>query len=288
MSVTNGYCTLAQLKERILDSRTYTTTTLSFAASTKKITDSKYGLKRFATNAVLQVSGTTSNNNVLTVVTGGVAHEIVVAETLTDETPASATITDISDPPDDAILESVINAVSRWIDVYTGRRFYAMSETRYYTAEFPDVLMVDDLLSITQLACDISGARSYDQIWDTSDYDLEPYNAQLESVPRPYTRIRRTMYSKYVFPIGLRVQAIYKTGIWKGVRIIGSFGYSTTPPPQITEATLLQCARVFKRKDAVFGVMGSADMGTLQVIPKFDPDIALMLQPFIKMRVGAI
>jgi hypothetical protein len=38
------------------------------------------------------------------------------------------------DPLDDAGLERVIEAVSRWIDADRGRRFYAATETRYYTA----------------------------------------------------------------------------------------------------------------------------------------------------------
>lgn len=273
------YCTLAQLKERLLSSRSYAATTLGFDASTKTISDSKYGLKRFPTGAVLQISGSAHNNGVFTVTTGGVAKEIVVAETLTAETAgASVTITDISDPPDDASLESVISAVSRWIDVYTGRRFYVASETRYYTAESSDRLRVDDLILITQLACDVSGARSYDEIWAASDYDLEPHNALLESPPRPYTRIRSSPNGNYAFP----------TGLAKGVRLAGSFGYSSTPPPQIAEAALIQAARIFKRKDAIFGVMGAAEMGQVLVQPKFDPDVALMLQPFIKMSVGAV
>jgi len=53
---------------------------------------------------------------------------------------------DITDSDDDAILESNIGAVSRQIDGWCGRVFYARDEqTRYYTAERNDYLVVDDI-----------------------------------------------------------------------------------------------------------------------------------------------
>jgi hypothetical protein len=45
----------------------------------------------------------------------------------------------------------------------------------------------------------------------------------------------------------------------------------------VRQATLIQATRLFKRKDAPFGVIGSAEMGQLQVVPTIDPDIKLLL-----------
>ena len=66
-------------------------TTIAFVAATKKITDSANGLAGFTTGMKIFVSGAQkpSNNGTFTVVTGGVAGEIVVSETLIDESAGS-------------------------------------------------------------------------------------------------------------------------------------------------------------------------------------------------------
>lgn len=182
----------------------------------------------------------------------------------------------ISDTDADTILENVIEAVSRWIDSFTARRFYAVSETRYYTAEWPDLLLLgDDLLSVTTLKTDDDGDRVYETTWASTDYDLEPYNATLDG--KPYTQIRITPNGRYTFP-----------GTRRGVEIAGSFGYAATTPDVVNEACLLQSERIYKRKDAPFGVTGAPEVGISTVIPRLDPDVRTMLEPLRKMHVGAI
>lgn len=182
------------------------------------------------------------------------------------------------DTNDDTVMEQVITAVSRHIDSVCGRRFYASAETRYYTPEFADLLFVDDLLSVTTLKTDDDGDRVYETTWAATDYDLEPYNATLESQARPYTQIRTAPNSNYAFPVGQR----------KGVQLAGSFGFASATPAAIKEACLIQSARIYKRRDAIFGVIGSAEMGQQLVIPKLDPDVAQLLAPFKKMEIGAL
>lgn len=76
-------------------------------------------------------------------------------------------------------------------------------------------------------------------------------------------------------------------GTKKGVKLVGKFGWTTAPAP-VCDACLLQAIRLFKRKDAPFGVVGSADMGQMVTISKLDPDVMLLLQAFRKMTVGAV
>lgn len=66
--------------------------TIAFVTSTKKITDSGDALAVFTTGMTIRVSGSTSNDGIYTVATGGVAGEIVTTEALVDE-GASATVT---------------------------------------------------------------------------------------------------------------------------------------------------------------------------------------------------
>ena len=176
----------------------------------------------------------------------------------------------ITDSSDDTMLDAILAAVSRQIDQYTNRRFYATTETRFYTARRVSDVIIDDCLSITTLATDADGDRVYEKTWSATDFDLYPYNAT------PYTRVEATVNGAYFFPVNIA----------KGVKIIGSFGYSATVPEPVNRACLIQAARLYKRKDALFGVMGSAEMGQLLVIPKMDPDVKLLLSGYIKPAFG--
>lgn len=169
-----------------------------------------------------------------------------------------------------ASLATVIEAASRAIDNYVGRRFYAMSETRYYTPVSPRRLFVDDLLSVSTLGTDSDGDRTYGDTWTSTDYDLEPYNAAADG--RPYTRVDVSPNSSYQFPANIK----------KSVMINGAFGfntYHTDPPYPIKQAALIQSQRIALRPDAPFGVVGSADMG-ITVLVKLDPDVEMMIAPY--------
>lgn len=278
MPITNGYATLYEIRERLTLGRRYVAATISFASSTKKISDTALGLLQFPTGARIRVQGSVqglvTNDGYYTVATGGVDHELVVNETLvTQAAGLTITITDVTDVEDDAKLESMVEAISRALDDETGRRFFttANDETRYYAATDTDVLFCpDDIISITTLKTDDSGQRTYATTWAATDYDLEPANAALDG--RPYTRLRITPQGHYSFPI-----------LRKGVQLVGKFGY-TTCPKRITEACLLLAEKLYYRKDAVFGVL-SSPLGELKQIMKEDAEVRLLLAGFQRLEV---
>jgi len=182
-----------------------------------------------------------------------------------------------ADTNDDTALELVVQAASRWIDHDTGRRFHstANDETRYYTHDGGDVFLCpDDILSITTLATDDDGDRDYDDTWAATDFDLEPFNAVVDS--QPYTRVRPTPDGNYAFPTTR-----------KGVKLVGKFGYATAAPDAVREACLLLAARLFKRKDAQFGVFGSVQTGMIR-ITDFDVDAWRLLLPFVRLEVSGV
>jgi hypothetical protein len=179
-----------------------------------------------------------------------------------------------TDSEDEDAIESVITAISRAIDDITARRFYATTETRYFTADRHDYLRVFDLLSITtsKLLTDEDGDRVYEQIWATTDYDLMPFNASLDG--EPYTWITLTPNGDYSFPL-----------VSRGVSINGSFGYSSTTPPAVEEACLLSAHRLMKRANTPLGVSGSTNLAQVNIIIKTmaaDPDIMGLLMPYVK------
>lgn len=183
-----------------------------------------------------------------------------------------------TDSEDDTALENVIESASRQIDALCDRRFWSeTAATRYYTAEFSDLLYVDDIQSVTTLSTDNDGDRTYEVSWSATDYDLEPFNAALTGIAQPYTSIRITPQGRYGFPTGQR----------KGVKIVGNFGWSAVPLP-ITEATIIQATRIYHRKDSPYGVAGVGDFGKISLLPRVDPDVNALCLPFIRMSVGAI
>lgn len=186
----------------------------------------------------------------------------------------------ITDTTDDTTIDRVITAVSRAIDDHCHRRFWVNAaespETRYHTAEWPDLLQVDDVVSLTSLKSDHDGDRVYEYTWLNTDYDLEPYNASLDG--KPYTRIELAPRGTRQFPVGMR----------RGVELVGRFGWPAVPPV-VTEACLIQSLRIFKRKDSPFGIAGASEFGQLAILkPRLDPDVELMLIPVISMRDGVL
>ena len=176
---------------------------------------------------------------------------------------------DILDTDDDSVLEAIVEAASRQIDGWCSRTFYAATATRYFTPESIDLLILpDDLMSVTTLKTDEDGDRTYETTWATTDYDLEPANAAT------YTHIYTAPDGRYGFPTHRRA-----------VEIAGSWGYASTAPDAINEACLLLSARLWKRKDAPFGIAGSSDAGQLQTLPGMDPDVKQLIQPYRKFAL---
>ncbi len=170
----------------------------------------------------------------------------------------------VGDTIDDVTLEQVITGVSRMIDDYTRRRFYVVTpETRYYTPRHTDVVETDDMIAVTTVATDADGDRTYETTWAATDYGLCPINAAVDG--HPYTAIEIAPQGRYTFPM-----------VRRGLKIVGSFGYAATAPDVVREACLLQAARVFKRKDAPFGIAGVPELGMLR-ISQLDPDVKMLL-----------
>lgn len=122
----------------------------------------------------------------------------------------------LDDTGDDDALDSILRDVSREIEQWTGRQFWAVTQTRYLTARQSDVLLLGaaDLLAVTTLKTDDDGDRVYETTWAATDYDLEPYDAPLRSPPVPYGEIRTAPNGRYSFPT-----------VARGVELVGRWGY---------------------------------------------------------------
>lgn len=183
----------------------------------------------------------------------------------------------IEDAADDAVLSISLEAASRQIDEVVGRRFYAATEARQFSPLAADRIFVDDLTSVTTLKTDADADGTYETTWATTDYVLEPTNAA--DLGRPYTSVRVATYGTYGFPV------------WpSSVEITGTWGYPVAVPAPIVQATLIQAARLFRRKDAPFGVAGSGDLGEVRLIPGgdlgLDRDAEALVKPYRRFMLA--
>ena len=120
----------------------------------------------------------------------------------------------LPDTDDDSIVDLVLASVSREIDSWCGRQFFASVGTRLFTPNHCEHLLIDDLLSVTTIKTDEDGDRTYETTWASTDYDLLPANAAQMSPPQPYWQVHAAYLGDYGFP-----------KITNGVQIIGKWGY---------------------------------------------------------------
>lgn len=167
----------------------------------------------------------------------------------------------------DAML--AISAASRGIDEYTGRQFFSSTGTRYFTPTEPGFLEIEDLISGTVMSDD-DGDGVFETTWvANTDYMLSPLNAAADG--KPYEQLRVHPNSSARLPCWPR-----------SVSVVGTFGWSACPDP-VKTATILMAARLMKRaREAPFGIVGLGIDNVAVRISRTDPDIAFLLDPYIR------
>lgn len=191
----------------------------------------------------------------------------------------------------DNILATLATRASRAIDRFTKRAngAYAVSadSTRYFDGTYDLELLVDELAAApTSVAVaesgdvdDSNGTGGTYTAWAASDYLLWPANALQWGLPFEaliIDRINGTKSAWYTYR--------------KGIKIVGKFGYSTTPPEEIKEACIIQAVRYFKRGQQAF--MDTSANPMFQQMPYgvvtvagLDPDVELLLNHFIRVVI---
>lgn len=172
----------------------------------------------------------------------------------------------ITDTARDDLLTQALNAASSSIDERCGRTFGQAEEasvrtfrTRGRTVRqdgYGELLLVDDIASTDGLEVATGGGDDWTAI---TEYETDPENALDKG--RPITGILRAFWSTFA---QVRVTAVWG---WPGV------------PEPVVQATLIQAARLYRRKDSPEGVAGSAEWGLIRV-PSLDPDVRALVEPF--------
>ncbi|WP_405799278.1 phage gp6-like head-tail connector protein [Streptomyces sp. NBC_01506] len=178
---------------------------------------------------------------------------------------------EVDDTTRDELLDGVLAAASRGIDTATGRRFYrdetATARTfgisgRLVRRDGAVRLLVDDIGADPVLVETGLGGS-----WASlSDYDTAPDNALIRG--RPITALARPS----------------SWGSASRARVTARWGWPAVPA-EITEATLIQASRLYKRKDSPEGVTGSAEWGVVR-LSRRDPDVWALIEHFVLPGFG--
>lgn len=171
---------------------------------------------------------------------------------------------------DDTILAMAIEGASRWIDKKLKTQFFQTTEDRYFTARWGDRIWVDDFTAINSIKLDEDGDDTHEVTLASTDWKAWPRNAV--SHGRPYRSIRTTLNGDYSFPVGIP----------DGVLVNADWGFNTgdsetDSPAEVRQACLLLSLRVYKRKDSIFGVAGSPQVGGVQIVQaRITEDVDIM------------
>lgn len=209
-----------------------------------------------------------------------VARRLVIAISLTNAYATAAEVmalSRINDTADGAILDTCINAASRSIDRWCGRRFWQDGSvvTREYHADDPYNVEVDDISTTTGLIVkvdsnDNSGYATTLTI--TTDYLMYPLNAADEVPVRPFTQIRVVAGGSYYFPTGSR----------PGVQVTAKFGWPAVPD-DVKLACILQAQMLYDAKDAKGGLLELVGgSGFASTLPAMHRQAAALLASYVK------
>jgi hypothetical protein len=186
-----------------------------------------------------------------------------------------------ADTLDDDLIDNCVGAASRLIDGYCNRKFWQSgTAARVYHAEDSFYCSIDDIAGTAiTLKTSSQADGTFDITWSRSDYQLEPLNGNLDGLEWSYDKIRAV--GDYLFPT---VNANY--GEQALVQVTAVFGWPAVPEP-VTQATIIQASRIFKRYDSPLGVVGFGDLGQIRVSRYLDPDMAQLVEPYRRMRIFA-
>ncbi len=181
---------------------------------------------------------------------------------------------DSTDTTRDALILELITSVSRAIDRYCCRQFYATTETRYYDYQSPWKLWLDkDLYSITT----VTNGNGNTLTLNTDFYAL-PYDGP----PFRWLEIKRDSGSLFQYS-GTTQRAITITGKW---------GYSETTPEPVKRACILWVADYLTRQGDEGIAEITIDGGEMRTryeatSPGSPPPlVAVLLQAYRPVEVG--
>ena len=180
----------------------------------------------------------------------------------------------ITDQIDDALLDTSIDAASRWVDGWCGRTFTPASGTsvkEYVPSGRMEPLFVNDLTDVVSIRIDEDLDRTFSTTLNEIDFQLEPVNGAFGN-DFPFYIIRP------------QEDGFWPTSFGRAtVRVEATFGWPEIPDA-VREATILQASRLYTRLSSPVGVVSFGDMGAVRVSRFVDPDVEMLLAPYRRAK----
>lgn len=174
----------------------------------------------------------------------------------------------------DTDLQDAISAASLSVDNHCGRQFASSggtAEVRYYTATTSAYLEIDDASTVGTVKSDYDGNGSYETTWTlNTDYVLEPQNAAALGLP-----------FNQILPLYV-TSSLRFPAYTNGIQVTGEFGWGTVPSPVKVVTKILATRLLRRQRDAPFGVYGMGVDGSAMRIPRIDPDLEFLLDPYVR------
>jgi hypothetical protein len=184
----------------------------------------------------------------------------------------------ITDNVDNGLLAQAITSASGWVDGYCERTFEkapaGATARDFVPSGRLEVLVIDDAVSVSQVAIDDDLDGTFSEVLGPEDYQLEPVGQRAGGLTIPFNRVRpiEDGYWPQDLPTGRAT-----------VRVTGRWGWPSTPDA-VKQATILQAARIFTRLNSPLGVAGFSEMGAVRVSRFTDPDVEALLKPYRRIR----
>lgn len=174
---------------------------------------------------------------------------------------------------DDELLLALVGRAQSQIETYTGRVFVAptTAATHYFDAvrDISDngrtLYLDDDLVSITAIT------NGDDETVTTADYVTEPRN--------------HAPYHAITIKAGASTTWTYEDSPENAIEVSGRWGYATSAPNDIKQATIRLAAYYYAQKDAsTFDVTAFPDAGVIQVPQGIPADVKTIIEPYRRLR----
>lgn len=173
-------------------------------------------------------------------------------------------------------LSLAIETASRSVDRATNRQFGKVDESqpRWYEISFDSssppqrrwTVEVDDIMTTTGLVVEFGNGAEVSGV-PLNGVIPTPVNAVING--RPWTKL--------LLPQGT------SAAMGQQVRVTGSFGWAAVPDA-IKLATMIQASRLFARRHAPFGILGSPETGgELRLLERLDADLITSVRPYVRM-----
>ena len=178
-----------------------------------------------------------------------------------------------------ALLTLLCGRASRLIDRVTKRHdnayLVSTATARLFDGSGCREQWVDEMAAApTLVEVDEVGDFTY-TTWSSTDYMVWPYNALAEGLPLLRLDIDQLNGDKSVW---------YRSP--KSVRVTAKWGYSTTPPEDIKQATIIQAIRWFKRSQQAYQDVGAiVELGQLRYVNALDRDVVAIIDHYRKVVI---